>query len=382
MKFLLLQLMLTAFPAIALIDTGSRNFRKLQDTTFFRANYSADFQYLRDALCLGDAPTIEITCFGNLTILGTSDPSIQCTQLPTPDSFENGETHRCSSNCSGAECTSSYLSSDGLAVEDGPFASIYFSCEGVTLQDVDAFMNYVGGNTGTCAVASGAISRSYHIARLGVLCPAGSSWKYVYDDTYFECYSFDTAVFNTALGEADIYTCSSGSFCGGLECDIPFSDIYVNADVPALFDSCVESNVPITSFPTPSPVLSTFIFSARFVASWGRLFDPIASASHCSSGNPAVVVSCESGASITFMNSTDEMMNCTNISAYELKCLGDETKIDNLFTSVSYVSTVTCRGKHHLSCFVITFHTSNTSSLENLQGLYWTSTTYSSCNLP
>jgi hypothetical protein len=330
-----------ALSTIASTSGTPTDIRNLQTNFTFMANYSADFQYLRDTFCDGDAPVLQITCVGNLALLGTSDPSIQCSELSSSDLL-NGTTYQCINTCVDTDCESIYLAADGLASQDGPFASIYFTCEGDTVQDVDAYVNYVGGNNGTCAVSPGAtVTRNIHIARLGVSCPIGSSRDYVFDDTYFECKSPGSFSINTALdggGESDIYTCGNGENCAGLECSVPFSDLYVNADLPQFLDRCVESTVPVTPFPTAAPGPSAFEFSAQFQASWGRLYGPTTSESTCTGGNPAVIVSCENGASISFVNSTESSMNCTKLSDSELKCIGDGSAIDNFFTTVYYVS--------------------------------------------
>jgi hypothetical protein len=38
----------------------------------YRANYSADFQYLSHALCDGPPPLLTVMCFGKMTFLNTS----------------------------------------------------------------------------------------------------------------------------------------------------------------------------------------------------------------------------------------------------------------------------------------------------------------------
>lgn len=339
-KFPSLHLMFVLISIIVPIYAGSIDFRKLQSSASFVANYSAGFLYLRDALCLGDPPLIHITCFGNnLTVLGTSDPSILCNELSTPD-VENGVTHQCSSNCSGTACEEVYLTSG--AVRDGPFASIYFACEGDSVQDVGAYVTYLAGNSGTCAASSSAFAttRNIHVARLGVSCPVGSSREYVYDDTFFDCSSPRVPVefINAAVsGEDDVYSCGLGLNCDGRQCNVPFYDLLVHADVQAFLSSCVDSTVPITTFPTVAPVSSRFEYSAQFQAVWGRLFDPVASVSTCSSGNSAVVVSCGNGASVSFVNSTDYSMVCTPLNESELSCVGASSAIDNFFTSVIFV---------------------------------------------
>jgi hypothetical protein len=193
-----------------------------------------------------------------------------------------------------------------------------------------------------------------------VSCPVGSSWDYVYDDTYFECVLGNSFPTDSADSNGNTYSCGQGDNCNGVACDVLFSDLYVNATLPNFLDTCVNSTLPITTYPTHAPAESPFEFSARFVASWGRLFEPLGSVSTCMDGNPAVVVSCENGATITFVNSTENSMNCTNLSAYELKCLGDGSSINNLFTSVYYVS-ITCLARY-ASCTVIIFQYLNHQS--------------------
>jgi hypothetical protein len=340
MKLLSLQIMLVAFSIIFVATVGARtDDRNLQDSVSFVANYSAGFQYLRDPLCFGGSPVFHITCSGtNLTLLGTSDPSINCTELSIPD-IAGASTLECRSTCSGTDCGNVYLN-DG-SVGDGPFASIYFACEGDTVESVVALINFLSDSSGTCSTSSvtPADSRNFHVARLGVSCLVGSSLEYVYDDTYFDCGSTDTIeVINTAnIEEGDVYNSGIGKNCRGIECDVPISNLYIFADVPYFLNDCVDSTVPITPYPTLAPVSPMYEYSAQFQATWGRLFAPTTSESACDSDYSAVVLSCGNGASISFVNATDVTMICTPLNESTLRCIGDSNVIDNLFTAVAFV---------------------------------------------
>jgi hypothetical protein len=95
----------------------------------------------------------------------------------------------------------------------------------------------------------------------------------------------------------------------------------------------------ITSFPTVAPGPSqSFDYSVRFEASWAIRYNSDASIADCTSANPTLVVSCENDASVVYITSTDNSMNCTGISSSELRCTGDLSVTTNQFTSVFYVS--------------------------------------------
>lgn len=315
--------------------------RDLQQQTFnYRANYSAEFQALRDTFCIGDAPILQVTCFSkNMTILGTSNETIICSQLIEP-LVANGTTYECINTCSSTSCESIYLANDNGLSTNGPFGSIWFMCEGNNVDEVDSALTYVGGNNGTCAAATSGFTRNLHIGRLGVSCPVGSTREYVFDDTYFECDSADAISFDSLADPFDVYTCEIGKDCEGEACSVAFSNMYINAYVPKFLDTCVEALVPITTYPTPAPIpeSSGLTVSVRFEASWGNLFDSEDSVSSCSNGNPVVIVSCENGALIEYVLSTSSSVNCTTISGNELRCTDFANNIVNQFSSAIFVS--------------------------------------------
>jgi hypothetical protein len=346
-------LTLTAEAAFPVSDDSknSTDARQLQipvQTLNYRANYSADFIHYRDALCMGDAPVLQVTCFGkNMTILGTSDGTILCRPMEEP-LVTDGTSYECHNTCSGTACESVYIASNGTY---DPFGSIRFMCEGDAFEQIDAVFVYVGGTNGTCATVvstSNTFVNNYHIGRLGISCPSigTSSREYVFDDTYFECLGRSYAL-DITMEPSDIYTCYSGNRCSGLPCTVPFSDIYVRATVRSFYDTCIETIVPITTFPTFAPATSAFEYSAQFAASWSIRYNSIASRSVCTSANPTVLVACENGASIQYINSTDNSMNCTAISGSELECMGDINSILDNFTSLFYVSAYCTRVSSH-----------------------------------
>jgi hypothetical protein len=316
--------------------------RQLQQEAFlYRANYSAEFQALRDTFCIADPPILQLSCFGkNMTILGTSNETIVCTEMAVP-AFENGTSYECVNTCSGSECERIYLANDNRPSSEGPFGSIQFMCRGNDVRQIAAFFNYLGGNNGTCAATSGTLTRNLHIARLGVSCPVGSTRAYTYDDTYFECDSAAALPFDAVDDPGDVYSCEAGRDCDGQACNVAFGDIYINAYVPQFIDTCVEATIPITAFPTPAPALPVsggVRVSARFQAAWGNLFDSTESLAACTTENPTVILACENGASIEYVLSIDNAANCTRISESELRCSGDATNILNEFISAIFVS--------------------------------------------
>ena len=342
------------FVAFSVCDASSFQPRLLQQQTLnYRANYSADFQALRDTFCIGDAPILQVTCFSkNMTILGTSNETIVCSEMTRPV-VANGTSYECINTCTSSNCENIYLANANGKSSDGPFGSIWFMCEGADVEQVDAALTYLGGNNGTCAAASsGSITRNLHIGRLGVSCPVGSTREYVYDDTYFECNTAEAISFDLLANPFDLYTCEIGQDCKGEACTVAFTDMYIDAYVPKFLDTCVEAIVPITAYPTlaPIPQSSGLTVSVRFEASWGNLFDSEDSINTCSTGNPAVILSCENGASIEYILSTTSTVNCTAISGNELGCSDFASSIVNQFSSVIFVST-----RNH-SCFAMSYY--------------------------
>jgi hypothetical protein len=330
---------------VMLVSTAADDSRRQlqQQSLNYRANYSADFQYWRSTTCDGDAPILQVSCYGQgMTTPNTSDTTIVCEKLQEPQ-VPNGTTYECQNTCNEtttSACTDIYLA-EGLI--PNIFGSIRFMCESDDVREVEASVAYLAGNdNGTCAASATDSSVNYHIVRLGVSCPVGSSRGYVYDDTYFECRGFGKFLLDFAETDQDpdVYVCFSGVFCGAEACNFAFDDLSVMANVPSLIvDSCIETTETITSFPTVAPGPSpSFNYFVRFEASWAIRYNSDASIADCTSANPALIVSCENDARIDYVTATDSLMNCTEISSSELRCMGDLSTITNQFTSVFYVS--------------------------------------------
>jgi hypothetical protein len=331
----------------AVTHSESTDPRQLQQQTLnYRANYSADFQYWRSPNCDGDAPILQVSCFGQgMTVPNTSDTTIVCTKIEEPRyaNGANGTTYECRNTCN--ETTTTACSDIYLAekFDADKFGSIRFMCESDDVREVEASIAYLAGiKNGTCAASATDMSSNYHIGRLGISCPVGSSREYVYDDTYFECRGLGTFTFDYVLTiqDPDVYVCVDGDFCGADACNFAFEDLAVIVDFPSLIvDKCIETTETITSFATVAPgPSSSFDYSVRFGASWAIRYDSDASIATCTSANPAVIVSCENDARIDFVTATDTSMNCTEISTSILQCIGDLSKITDQFTSVFYVS--------------------------------------------
>jgi hypothetical protein len=284
----------------AVTHSASNDPRQLQQQTLnYRANYSADFQYYRSTNCDGDAPILQVSCFGQgMTVPNTSDTTIVCTKIEEPRyaNGANGTTYECRNTCN--ETTTTACSDIYLAekFDADKFGSIRFMCESDDVREVEASIVYLDGNSnGTCAASSTTTSFNLHVARLGISCPVGSSRGYVYGDTYFECRGLDTFTCDYALDQdPDVYVCISGDTCGAEACNFAFDDLAVIVDLPSLIvDKCIETMEEITSFSTVAPGPSpSFNFSVRFEASWAILYNSVASMETCTSANPALIVSC------------------------------------------------------------------------------------------
>jgi hypothetical protein len=331
----------------AATHSESNDLRQLQQQTLnYRANYSADFQYWRSTNCDGDAPILQVSCFGKgMTVPNTSDTTILCEKLDVPR-VTNGTTYECRNTCNetAAVCSDIYLTEEIYA---DIFGSIRFLCESDDVREVEASLVYLGGiNNGTCDASAFTTSPNAHVARLGISCPVGSSRGYVYNDTYFECRGLDTITLDY-LTDPDIYVCISGVTCGASQsCNFAFNDLLVRAELPRFLDSsCIETTLSeITPFPTVSPTVptsaSSLDYSARFQASWAVRYDSEASIAVCTSANPSILVACDNESRIQLVNVTDGSMNCTEINIDQLQCTGDLNAIKNQFTSVFYVSKV------------------------------------------
>ena len=318
--------------------------RSLQEEYLYSSNYTADFQYLSDVTCDGDSLTLQLTCLGpSLTVIATSDDSIACRPMSIPR-FPNTTTFQCLNGCT--DCESVYrLKDNNATIFEGPVGSISFVCAGNSVDDVGAVMEVLGGSTPGYCSASGTPTRgrNIHAGRMGVSCPISTTARqYVYDDTYFDCLSEGTiSVDVSAEQESDIFACATGFVCNGEECSYFFDDVLISTTVDNFYD-CVESSsgMAITSAPTRSPMLSAFTFLVQFEASWGQLYVPVESASVCSSASEPtdVLLSCDNGAAIEFISSTDTLMTCSKLQENQLSCIANEASLKNRLVSVFYVS--------------------------------------------
>jgi hypothetical protein len=181
--------------------------------------------------------------------------------------------------------------------------------------------------------------RNSNVARLGVSCPFNSIREYVYDDTYFECTGSGFA-FDGVADPRDLYSCADNPKCDGEGCVLLFGSMLIYSETSNFLSTCVEAIVPITAYPTTSPVESpsSETFSVQFEASWGNLFDPVESSSSCTMGTAFVILSCDNGASIERMSAIDSTIFCSVLSDSEIQCSVDASGLVNQFKSVVFVS--------------------------------------------
>jgi hypothetical protein len=317
------------------------NERDLQGSNFtYRANYTAQFQYLRVPLCTGPAPVIQVSCHGpNIQLIGTSDPSIECD--PAQDGVDGWSTITCNNTCVDPACEGIYLATSVVDYTKGPYGKIFFQCEGDSVDNIEATLSFLDSGNGACAASTGQLLNNYHVARMGVSCPTESGNRdYVFDDYFFECISSGTILAIPGEGNpGDVYVCVDGNYCDGAPCEIDFDEMIIEASAMNFLAQCVEGVMPVT--PTPAPVLSPtqnqlFTFSAKFEASWGLWFDPI-TVSACSGNTPTVRLTCRNG-DIKFVNSTYGTVNCTTVSPGVMECTDNSTNYVDQFTGVVYVS--------------------------------------------
>jgi hypothetical protein len=337
----------------------------------YTASYRAEFQVLRDPLCVNDDPTVLVSCFGinnNIVLRNVSHPTlIHCGTTAEVDEFFRW-TIACTTSCSAATaadnattttnstpatCEDAFLAIDGNS-NQGPFASIDFDCTsgvGESPSSTTGSVTVQGSPNGACA-QSNLDSRLFYLARLGVSCPNGTNSRqerdYVFDDYYFEClggFALQNKISDATHKVADQYTCADGSNCGGAACNIEIDDVIVVATVSNFQEQCLQPTVPVTPAPTPVPNdnslgANAFLFVARFATAWGLLFDAV-NGNDCVGSTPTVRVSCPNSRDIAVIavNTTDTI-NCTVVDDGVMECIDPSSaNFVSQFTSLAYVST-------------------------------------------
>jgi hypothetical protein len=343
---------MTVAVVVGAIENADRHMQQL--TSNYRATYSADFQHYSDLLCDGGPPVLLLSCKGpssGMIILNATNDSIVCRETTQFRLFSNvtSTVYQCEPTCVDSDCLNVYrYKAETFFPLNGHFGSIVFMCEGNTVDEIDAAYVYLGAD-GYCDTSSSttASGRNYHIGRLGVWCPAedgSGNREFVYDDTFTECRSKNAFTLDLAqVDDTDIVACVNGMKCEGKQCFFNFSDFWMEADVPKFYETCVDSLVAKTTFPTLAPMSPSFEYSAQFEASWAIVYDPVESSSSCGSSQGDagyVTISCDVDANVSYINSTGiDPSSCSKTSPYELQCsTNGNTEVNKLF-SVFYVST-------------------------------------------
>jgi len=308
------------------VATFQKFARKIQEAKF-RVNYEARFQFLLESTCGGPYPRINVLCNGTFELLGTSSNSIVC-DVPLEEdlggSLFNG--YQCRMTCEDRPaCSQVWLST---SVESGPYGTIYFQCEGDDLVDVDAAMQYLESEGISCNYNFLGDGRLFHLAQLGVYCPAIGTFSY--DDYFFECDSNDFNAFFTQK-----YTCLAGSNCGGSPCTRDIDTVTISAD-HFRFGECIQS-LDGSELPEPEqPALvdrAAGTYSAQFQAYWQLDLNPF-----CIGRFPTISIECTNG-EISDVDTFYETTNCNSTSPSTIECteLDQDTFVDN-YSSVTFVS--------------------------------------------
>jgi hypothetical protein len=310
----------------------------------FRASYVAMFGLLLDASCtINSQQQLEIRCDGEIVFEMTSDPSIQCMT-------SSSNLLTCINTCadSTTPCSNVFLAPANGLVSNGPFGEIYFQCQGDTVDDVKALLNYQDNGDGFCENVDDRVVKT---GRLGVSCDGGT--YYFVDDYFFECgsTSFSYALETDPLQPSEQYACIQGNKCNISSCSIPFDDLYVSS-TPNQFDaSCIESlnGLPITSTPTAAPVNpGNPVYQATFQTAWGLLSQGTSVSACASNEIPIVRIQCLNGGTIDFVESESATISCTKKDDSTLECYNSQS-IMNSFPLVTYVS-IDCTWPSTIEC--------------------------------
>jgi hypothetical protein len=318
---------------------GGLQARFLQESTF-QANYMARFQVLTDPFCQPDSPTIRVECSGtDIRVLNVSHPTITCNAMAETD-FYGKSFISCQNTCVEDACKGVYLAVD-VDSKNGIFGAVEFQCAGGAISDVQASLSFEGNAEQRCGGSVQGYNRIFHVAQLGVACPSGSgNTDYVYEDFYFECDgldSFFTYQNRKELDGVDLYTCFTGENCDASACSIDIGWLTVQSKLATFQGVCVTPPQAVTTQPPLTDEDSELkMFTARFEAAWGNLYDDVA-ALWCTNDSPSVQISCRNGP-IRFLNAT-ATVECTTLNQSAMECHDSSSaNVNDKFTGVSFVS--------------------------------------------
>lgn len=331
----------TAAPTVPATTAASAIKPVVPGTTYY-VDYKARFKRVIDDGCEGPSTdSILITCEkGSLEVLGTSDPSIVCTE---PQDFDGqGEVVTCMSRCQGAACDSVYIDRESLFVRDvwildeNLYAEIEFRCSQVDdVNGVDALYWIPGsettGESGSCSGEGSGSGQNFLIAELNVKCDDGAGESvYVNDDAYYECASD-----NVPLNVNGAYSCLAGDFCQTSSCLVAYKELFVSAD-HHLFSQCIQtdndSGIPEPETPS-GEAPAAGLYTAVFQVGKGNWYDT----DSCTGTNPGLKIECVDGTIELMEGGVDTSCNVT--SENEIVCTEDENSLINENVDVAvYVS--------------------------------------------
>jgi hypothetical protein len=329
-----------AFPLAQGNELSQKRLQASAPATLFQAKYLARFQVLADPYCQPDSPTVRVECDGtDIKVLNVSHPSISCGTVAETDT-EGKSYISCQNTCAGDACEDVYLTVGGDS-EDGIFGAVEFECAGSTISDVQGSLSVEGNADQGCAGSVQEYNRLFHFAQLGIACPGPSgstSTSYVFDDFYFECGGLAFArQHRKEVNGDDIYTCGIGDNCYGSACTIDIAWLTVNSKVTTFPGLCVNPPQDVPTQPVlPEGDSELKLFTARFEAAWGNMYDDVAAA-WCANDSLSVQVSCRNGP-IRFLNAT-ATVKCKNLNQSTIECRDSiPSNVHGKFTGVAYVS--------------------------------------------
>ena len=306
------------------LRTPARQVRQLQNG-LWQAQYVAQFMQLIDETCNSPDPAVRVYCLGTIEVMDTSDPLIVCDRLSEEElaPLEEWNAFECTvPDCgvgNNTNCDEIYLGSEDFI--DGPWAEIYFSCEGTNATQVDAAVSFEDRGNGTCTEPSGPFdnTRSFHALRMGVSCPVtpGS------DDRFFDFdqYPFECGYWTYPFGEepTNEVVCAHGNNCDGEACEYDHEWVAIDADPTKFNEGCV--GIPIRST------------TAQFQTSWALLVED----NGCIGTDPTIRITCPNSI-IELIETTHGTTSCTGMGTAVMECRDSGTSFINQFSGVSFVS--------------------------------------------
>lgn len=322
---LILMLLTTSFfsPCMSSMLALPEKGRDLQ-TAKYRANFQGRFQFVLGGACSGPLPEFRAECNGgDLTIIGTSSPKIQCTVE------QGGKSARCTTTCTDRPDCDDVLFSDE-AWGTGAFGEIFFQCDAFgDAHEVGATLQGVGKPGYECENAIYSDSRIFNVVQLGVYRTGMNDFSFL--PNLFECHIRNH--FDNIDGK---YSCYDGFNCDGSACQRDSPDVYVDSDPHNFPADAIQSLDGSEVLQVPSDSIAERppgTYSVRFQTNWQLLLG-----FSCFGLYPTISVECTNG-EISSFTTVHDSTNCTITSPSTGQCTdNDDNTFVGKFNGFAYVS--------------------------------------------